>query len=245
MKMEELARKKEEFEQAKQEEKKVYEDFKIKINNSLMALDNYEKKDYLKLMNDIINDYNCVFEFDKTINSLNKTAEQISVRKASLLSNDFNLDDFLEDKMPIIMSLYFISSVVLTGAASDALDFIKKYLILGLIAISSFKINSDFFQSKLHKEQLKRKVAELSYNEEVTKYNLDMNERYRAIFADKIDKEEHRLVELIPDRIEGEGNAAYFTRILPYSNVEFTDINENIILIEDKPKTKKKDKKNK
>ncbi len=72
-----------------------------------------------------------------------------------------------------------------------------------------------------------------------------MNERYRTLFTDKIDKEEHRLVELIPDRIEGEGNAAYFTRILPYSNVEFTDINENIILIEDKPKTKKKDKKNK
>ena len=161
----ELVKKKEELDKVKQEDFKIYEEFKAKLNNSMNLEDNYGKSNYLELVKDLINDYKNLNAFEKSIKVLKSDGEELAAEKAKLLASDFDIDDFIYDNAAKLMSLYFIVSLIVTDVSADTLDFIKKYLIIVLIAITSFDISSKYYQSEYHKDRVAKRVNKITYLE--------------------------------------------------------------------------------
>ncbi len=224
-----------EFAKLKEEDEKTYQDTLADINESIEIINGFDDSNYEDLLIDTIDTRRHLKAIKKNIKSMRENMDDLFNKKEEYDSiQEFNLNEFFDNEFEKIIAIYLISSLTISSTANNILDFIRKYLIVSLIGLVSFKANSKYFASNLRKQQLLRKKTEIDFDIELNKYNINALTKYYYLFERQLNCENKKIKEIMPKRLPGESQESYAKRLNPISVLTY------IKMSGEKPLTKKR-----
>ena len=228
---------KKKFENSKLEDEKTYQELSKTIDDNIEVISKMNASNCEDILVNMYENYYEVFALDNNIDELNNLNKELNEAKNSLINKqNITFDDILNEISDKIMTIYLLSCLGISITTTDALDFLKKYLIIGIIGLTSFDLNRRYFTSNFHKKKLASEVKEYDLSIESNEYTIEMLKKYRSLFQKQIDFERDKLNEVLPKTIVNESLEDYIKRVFPsVTNVEFIPVDNN-----DKTLTKKK-----
>ena len=226
-------------EQIKEDSNSIKELEKI-VDNNIRIINNCIDLTYEDIIIKMYENYRQVFALNGNIAEAKNIIDEALSEKTRLSNiKAITLNDVMEEISSKVMIIYMVASYATYLTSTDVLDFIKKYIIISLIGIGSFKINSDFFKSDFRKKKISSKISQIDEILLKNRYSIETMEKYRELFQKELEIEQEKLEELLPRIGDDEDYEDYIKRVFPYvENVEF-------IPVEDKEKSKVKVKKKK
>ncbi len=113
-----------------------------------------------------------------------------------LYQKDLTKKDIIDEN---IMNIYLVSNgaFLFTWLLSqNSFDFLKNFLIITLIGITSFDINLRYFSSEKHKKQLEDNIKLLKNAIEINKYDITTFNKFRELYIKELSFEAQKLVEI-------------------------------------------------
>lgn len=231
---EELIKLRKALEETKRDDEKTYRKLEKDLKLSLHNIRNLTEKNSPELLLDMFDNYRQIEALEENITETSKIIVDLSNEKMNLTEKlNGKADDVFREYPRRILGLYYLLSIGVYASSSDIREFFRKYLILLFIALSSYKIDSLYFDSEKRRKKLIDKIEEIDIYLETNRYAYRILKKFLLVYEELLACESEKLKEVLPKMMPGEDIQEYFTRIMPFaSNVEF-------VLIDDDAKGKK------
>ena len=151
--------------------------------------------------------YRMIFENCKDISDLEiytdavreKIAKLVDFRERLKFQSRLTKKDIFDENLLNIFLMYNIATLGVWLTSSDPLNFIKKFIIVGIIGYMGYDLNARYFASDTRKEQARKTIEQIDQYVEISKHDIRTFNKFKEMYVDELNLEFVKLFEIYPD----------------------------------------------
>ena len=213
-------------------------EFEKIVNKQIMDVSKFTALNLDTLIYLIFEDCQDLDELEKSIDIVRSRMVDSQERKAMLTyQTNMTKKEIIDENLLNIFLVYNATGVALLLTNPNPIEFIKKFLIIGLIGITSFDINARYFASEYRKKKIHANILKIDKYVEISKYDIQTLKQFRKMYIKELNYEVNKLFEIVDDtdKTDIQQNHDRIIELLRDLNLEAFIDDENI-----KSKIKKK-----
>ena len=186
---------KEYLKEIEKESEETINEFSEDVKRVISQISNYTEKDIYKLYKVILENLRDLSDIEfsreeikQKINNLNDTRTRLNFQK------DLTRQDILEANYLKIYLLYLASAYLML--TPDVIEYIKRFVIVGIIGFMSYDLNARYFTSDRRKKQVRLTIKEIDKYLEISKYDIKTLEKFHEMYLDELHVELNKLLEI-------------------------------------------------
>lgn len=188
------------MEDEKRDAEKNLAEFKNIIEKEKNDISNYTYADLDKLFQIIFENCQDLTELEMYTEKM-KNKIYISQENKDRLMYQTNLTkkDIIDENMLKIYMIYNASAIAVFLSTANPIEFIKRFIIVGIIGITSFDINARYFSSNYRKNKIKETIKEIDKYIELSKYDIETFNKFHEMYVEELNYSVKKLFQVIDD----------------------------------------------
>ncbi len=192
------------IEEIKKDAESTLNKFKLDVDNRIAKIAHFTYNNLNELLTMIFNDCKDLTELEEYTEILkNRIRNNLELKEKLLYQRTLTKKDIINENLIEMYLLYNAILVSVWLTSSDMLVFIKNFLILSGIGVSSFGINLKYFTSEYRKKQIASTITNLDREVELSKYNIEIFNKFHEIYIKELTFEIIKLCEINKNRHNG------------------------------------------
>ena len=198
MKMEKMQEEKNVIIEVEKEANQALVDSQKMIDKEIEYISHFTYANFDELLKMIFDNCSDISELESYIDLLkNDVIKNQNTLERMNYQKELTREDIINENIFNIYAVYNATVIGTYLLSGDPIEFIKKFLIVSLIGIASFKINLDYFTSDYRKKQIDKYVSVLDENIIIDKYNTTTLIKLKEMCINELKYQVMKLYEIV------------------------------------------------
>lgn len=224
------------FTEMKNEFEESFKTFLLMTDEEIEKSNNFTSKDINELLQLILENLKDVSDLDAATELIKHRIELSENAKARLdYQKDMTKKEIFEENLMNIILLYHAAGIGLWLTSPNGIEFLKRFIVVGLIGFLTYQINASYFASDYRKQKAKLTIDEIDKYVAISKYDIPNINRFREVYIETLKIELSKIYEIVENNpkitIKTVNRILKINRLLNELNLEY---------IAEESKTKKK-----
>lgn len=186
------------IEEAKKDAEKNLLEFKNIVDSEINDISKFTYANLDELFQMIFENCQDLTELEMYTNVLKDKIYISQENKERLLyQSNLTRKDIIDENMFNIFMIYNAASLAIFLSTTNPIEFIKRFIIVGIIGITSFDLNARYFSSNYRKNKIKKTVEEIDKYVELSKNDVETINKFREMYIKELNYSVNKLFEVI------------------------------------------------
>ena len=186
------------IEEAKKDAEKNLLEFKNIVDGEINDISKFTYDDLDKLFQMIFENCQDLTELEMYTEILKKRIYISQENKEKLMYQvNMTKKDIINENMLNIFMIYNATALAVFLSTTNPIEFIKRFIIVGIIGITSFDLNARYFSSDYRKKKVNKTLEEIDKYVELSKNDVETINKFREMYIRELNYSVNKLFEVI------------------------------------------------
>lgn len=186
------------IEEAKKDAEKNLLEFKNIVDGEINDISKFTYDDLDKLFQMIFENCQDLTELEMYTEILKKRINISQENKEKLMYQvNMTKKDIINENMLNIFMIYNATALAVFLSTTNPIEFIKRFIIVGIIGITSFDLNARYFSSDYRKKKVNKTLEEIDKYVELSKNDVETINKFREMYIKELNYSVNKLFEVI------------------------------------------------
>ena len=186
------------IEEAKKDSEKNLLEFKNIVDGEINDISKFTYADLDKLFQMIFENCQDLTELEMYTEILKKRIYISQENKEKLMYQvNMTKKDIINENMLNIFMIYNATALAVFLSTTNPIEFIKRFIIVGIIGITSFDLNARYFSSDYRKKKVNKTLEEIDKYVELSKNDVETINKFREMYIKELNYSVNKLFEVI------------------------------------------------
>ena len=186
------------IEEAKKDAEKNLLEFKNIVDGEINDISKFTYDDLDKLFQMIFENCQDLTELEMYTELLKKRIYISQENKEKLMYQvNMTKKDIINENMLNIFMIYNATALAVFLSTTNPIEFIKRFIIVGIIGITSFDLNARYFSSDYRKKKVNKTLEEIDKYVELSKNDVETINKFREMYIRELNYSVNKLFEVI------------------------------------------------
>lgn len=186
------------IEEAKKDAEKNLLEFKNIVDGEINDISKFTYADLDKLFQMIFENCQDLTELEMYTEILKKRINISQENKEKLMYQvNMTRKDIINENMLNIFMIYNATALAVFLSTTNPIEFIKRFIIVGIIGITSFDLNARYFSSDYRKKKVNKTLKEIDKYVELSKNDVETINKFREMYIKELNYSVNKLFEVI------------------------------------------------
>lgn len=186
------------IEEAKKDAEKNLLEFKNIVDGEINDISKFTYADLDKLFQMIFENCQDLTELEMYREILKKRIYISQENKEKLMYQaNMTRKDIINENMLNIFMIYNATALAVFLSTTNPIEFIKRFIIVGIIGITSFDLNARYFSSDYRKKKVNKTLEEIDKYVELSKNDVETINKFREMYIKELNYSVNKLFEVI------------------------------------------------
>ena len=186
------------IEEAKKDAEKNLLEFKNIVDGEINDISKFTYDDLDKLFQMIFENCQDLTELEMYTEILKKRINISQENKEKLMYQvNMTKKDIINENMLNIFMIYNATALAVFLSTTNPIEFIKRFIIVGIIGITSFDLNARYFSSDYRKKKVNKTLEEIDKYVELSKNDVETINKFREMYIRELNYSVNKLFEVI------------------------------------------------
>ena len=186
------------IEEAKKDAEKNLLEFKNIVDGEINDISKFTYADLDKLFQMIFENCQDLTELEMYTEILKKRIYISQENKEKLMYQvNMTKKDIIDENMLNIFMIYNATALAVFLSTTNPIEFIKRFIIVGIIGITSFDLNARYFSSDYRKKKVNKTLEEIDKYVELSKNDVETINKFREMYIKELNYSVNKLFEVI------------------------------------------------
>ena len=186
------------IEEAKKDAEKNLLEFKNMVDGEINDISKFTYADLDKLFQMIFENCQDLTELEMYTEILKKRIYISQENKEKLMYQvNMTRKDIINENMLNIFMIYNATALAVFLSTTNPIEFIKRFIIVGIIGITSFDLNARYFSSDYRKKKVNKTLEEIDKYVELSKNDVETINKFREMYIKELNYSVNKLFEVI------------------------------------------------
>ena len=186
------------IEEAKKDAEKNLLEFKNIVDGEINDISKFTYADLDKLFQMIFENCQDLTELEMYTEILKKRINISQENKEKLMYQvNMTRKDIIDENLLNIFMIYNATALAVFLSTTNPIEFIKRFIIVGIIGITSFDLNARYFSSDYRKKKVNKTLKEIDKYVELSKNDVETINKFREMYIKELNYSVNKLFEVI------------------------------------------------
>ena len=185
------------FDESDREVEEFFKEFSLAVDKELNEVSKFTTRDVNLLLGMILENLKDLSDLELSIDTINyKISTSQDIRARLKYQLNMTKKDILEENLINIYLVYNAAALGIWLTSPNPIEFLKRFLIVGIIGIVSYDANARYFASNYRKQKSELIISEIEKNVDISRSDIRNINRFRDMYIETLKYELNKLSEI-------------------------------------------------